>query len=211
MTKEHKKYLTPRDIASAKKKEHIFNISMELFQQYGYNNVTMKTISRESGISEGSIYNFFGEKAGILSMLTEQLQQRLYPLIEPNEENLKNPMETIYRYMMAQSDEYEKLGKDIGDVYLSNSGKHFMSRLHQCENFMATVKITAPDLVIYLETAIEENRMECTIDHVEFAYILASQGSGMLHTWISYGGEYSLHDTTSQVFRDVIRQFVKNK
>jgi len=211
MVNTNTKLLTPRDIASAQKKEHIFRVSMELFQKYGYSKVTMKMISRESGISEGSIYNFFGEKAGILSMLTEQLQQRLYPLIEPTEDNLKNPVETVYRYMMAQSDEYEKLGKDIGDVYLSNSGKHFSFQLTQCTDFISTVKIMSPDLVRFLQIAIEENRIECAIDYVEFAYILAGQGSGMLHSWIAFGGNHSLHDTTKRVFRDVIDHFIKNK
>lgn len=200
-----KKYLTPRDIASAQKKEHIFNVALDLFKEYGYQNVTMKTISRESGISEGSIYNFFGEKAGILSMITDQIQKQIYPLIEPTEENLKEPAVTIYKYMVGQCDAYEALGRDIAQIYLSSVGKFTVPTVYG-KNFIYSVSKIEPDLVEFLQIVIKEKRMTCSIELEEFAFLLINLGAGMLHSWCTHGEGYTLHDAAEIVFKDLIRK-----
>lgn len=203
------KQLSAREIASAQKKEHIFNVSLELFKKYGYHNVTIKTISKESGISEGSIYNFFKEKAGILSMLTEQILKKHYELIEPTEENLKDPAKTIHQYMMAQFDAYESCGKDLDDVYLSNIAKFTKKPYYVNSNFIDSVIFSEPDLINFIKIAIEKGKMTCSIDSVEFAFMITSLASGILHSWISYGENTSLHDTANQVMYNVIHAIIK--
>ena len=38
-------------------KEKIFDVSLELFSQKGFNNTSVREIAREVGIKESSIYN----------------------------------------------------------------------------------------------------------------------------------------------------------
>lgn len=202
------KKMTPRDIASMEKKHHIYDVAMRLFQEYGYKNVTMKMISAESGISEGSIYNFFGEKAGITSLMTEQLQEKIYPAIEPTEENLKHPKKAIFNYMMAQSDAYESYGRDVDEVYLSTNLKYAQNQHYRYTQFMDFVAVTEPDLLEYLKIATEKKKIKCLLELNEFVFILASLGGGMLHSWISYGDGYSLHDSSEKVFQHIIDQYI---
>ena len=82
---------TPREIASAKKKDLIFKTAISLFKKYGYDKVTIKDISKASGISEGSIYNFFGSKADILISLGDYTYKYSVVFLKPTQENLENP------------------------------------------------------------------------------------------------------------------------
>ncbi|MDO4312137.1 MAG: TetR/AcrR family transcriptional regulator [Eubacteriales bacterium] len=195
---------------SAIKKEHIYNVAMRLFTELGYDNVTTKMISRESGISEGSIYNFFGEKAGILSLLTEQLQKYIYPLIEPTEENLKNPVKALENYMYAQTETYVALKEDILKVYLYNIEKFIPSVPNHNPDFYSIVHTIEPDLINFINTATARQKMHCRIDPEEFAFILISLGSGILHTWIANGKGYSPMEASRQMFGHIIHQFAEN-
>lgn len=194
---------------SAIKKEHIYNIAMRLFAEYGYDNVTTKMISKECGISEGSIYNFFGEKAKILSLLTEQLQKDIYPLIEPTEEHLNHPVSAIESYMYAQTETYVSLGEDILKVYLYNIEKFIPAVPNHNPDFFSTVHTIEPDLIHFIDTAIAQNKMHCKIGSEEFVFILISLGSGILHTWIANGKGYEPTKAARQMFRHVIHQFAE--
>ena len=58
--------LTPQAQRSLEKKNHIFNISMEMFRDQGYNQTTIRDICAAAGVTTGTFYNFFGDKFGIL-------------------------------------------------------------------------------------------------------------------------------------------------
>lgn len=203
--------LTPRDISSAQKKEHIYNIAINLFKTYGYDNVTMKMICKEAEVAEGSIYHFFGEKAGILSIMSSQIQKSIYHFIEPTDLNLNDPAEAIYNYMVAQSDMYESFGKDINKVYLYNVEKFYKRQSNHVSDFTSTVHVSDPDLIKFIETAIKREKMECSIDATELAFSLDCLGSGMLHTWIVQGEGYGLHETATKIFRNTVDTFITVK
>lgn len=142
-------------------------------------------------------------------MLTEHILKKNYALIEPTEENLKHSAETIHRYMMAQTDAYEACGRDLDDVYLANIAKFIHPPIYQSSDFIDSVRSSEADLVAFMQKAIDEGYMTCSIDIVEFAFIITSLASGMLHSWITYGEGYSLHETADKVLYDLIQTFIK--
>ena len=46
-------------------KEHILNVSFDLFLQKSFNEVTLKNISENTGMSKGAIYYYFETKEQI--------------------------------------------------------------------------------------------------------------------------------------------------
>ena len=48
-------------------KEKIFDVSLELFSQKGFNNTSVREIAREVGIKESSIYNHYSSKQAIMN------------------------------------------------------------------------------------------------------------------------------------------------
>ena len=58
-------------MANVSNKEKIFNVSINLFSEYGYDGVSIRQIAREVGIRESSIYNHYKSKESILDEILE--------------------------------------------------------------------------------------------------------------------------------------------
>ena len=58
-------------------KEKIFDVSLELFSQKGFNNTSVRQIAREVGIKESSIYNHYPSKQAILDEILKTFQNQL--------------------------------------------------------------------------------------------------------------------------------------
>lgn len=52
-------------------RDRIFNVSIDLFSQFGYDNVSVRRIAGEVGIKESSIYNHFKSKESILDAILD--------------------------------------------------------------------------------------------------------------------------------------------
>ncbi len=50
-------------------KEKIFNVSLDLFSEKGYNEVSVREIAKKVGIKESSIYNHYSKKEDILNSI----------------------------------------------------------------------------------------------------------------------------------------------
>lgn len=56
-------------MAKKNTKEKIFDVSIDLFSQYGYDGVSIRQIAKEVGIKESSIYNHYQSKESILELI----------------------------------------------------------------------------------------------------------------------------------------------
>ncbi|MBR4447424.1 TetR/AcrR family transcriptional regulator [Methanobrevibacter sp.] len=52
-------------------KEKIFNVSIDLFSQYGFDGVSVRQIASEVGIKESSIYNHYSSKQAIMNSILD--------------------------------------------------------------------------------------------------------------------------------------------
>lgn len=199
---------TRRELESQKKKENIFLAAMELFKEYGYDNVTMKMIAKASGMSEGSIYHFFGEKAGILPMLTQVIQKNVHDLIEPTEERLQDPYTTILTYLTAQAREYEKLGRDLASVYLKTPYKLRNTRYENRSSLISTIGEIEPDLLHYIRAAMERGSITADRSAEELTFALVSIGAGLTSIWINYGEGYPLNDASQKIFSSALKAYL---
>ena len=68
-------------------KEKIFNVSIDLFSQRGYNGVSVREIAREVGIRESSIYNHYGSKDAIMDSIFQYFKEELTKMRPPEAEN----------------------------------------------------------------------------------------------------------------------------
>ena len=199
---------TKRELDSQRKKETIFRAAMQLFKEYGYDNVTMKMISKASGMSEGSIYHFFGEKAGILLMHTRISQQNIRYLIEPTEENLLDPAGTILRYLTAQAAEYEELGQDLASICCAVPAKFRDEHVVNTGNLNSVVRSIEPDLLEYVHAAVLSKRLLISIPEEEFCFILMTFGAGLTNVWVSYGDSYSLTEIANSTFATILKSCI---
>lgn len=194
------KKLTPRDIKSDEKKKRIYKAAMSLFAQYGYNQVSMKMIAAESGMSEGSIFHFFGEKAGILDYKIH-IQDELLPILAEARETDEEPKHAIYRYLCKELEVYEALGRDLTSVVLHRNGANRFSNSGELSEL---TKLIQPALTEYIRENMESGRLHscCTAD--EAAFIITAQGSGLTNIWCNFGENYSLYERGKKSFEILI-------
>lgn len=67
-------------------KERIFDVSLDLFSQKGYDGVSIREIAREVGIRESSIYNHYKNKEAILDAIIDYFKSELNQSGLPEEE-----------------------------------------------------------------------------------------------------------------------------
>jgi len=201
------KVKTPREIASAKKKAHVFSCALELFKEYGYDNITVKDIAAKSDINEGSIYNFFGSKAGILTGLENHLRNATYPLIEMTQENLSNPTDAIYRYLMAYGKCFSDIGPELTSRYYLN-GKNINIRTDSTPLYFLGCHME--DLFAFIQKAKDIGSLKTVIPVEEISTILLTTCNGLVTTWVLFNGSYSLLEVSSSILDRVIHTYLHN-
>lgn len=96
----------------ANNKDKIFNVSIDLFSEYGYDGVSIRQIASEVGIKESSIYNHYSNKQEILTTIlnyyVEEMVSDDIP-IEQASQNLDMGFEYFYQ---AGSDAFLSKLKD---------------------------------------------------------------------------------------------------
>jgi len=68
-------------------KERIFDVSLDLFSQKGFDAVSVREIAREVGIRESSIYNHYKSKEAILDAIIDYFKSELSQSGLPEEED----------------------------------------------------------------------------------------------------------------------------
>lgn len=58
-------------------KERIFDVSVDLFSEYGYDGVSVRQIAKEVGIRESSIYNHYSSKESIMDSILDYYISRM--------------------------------------------------------------------------------------------------------------------------------------
>lgn len=190
------KKLTPRDIKSEEKKKRIYKAAMGLFAKYGYAQVTMKMIAAESGMSEGSIFHFFGEKAGILDYVIHVQDELSYILNEARAAE-DSPKEVIRRYLYKELELYEALGRDLTSVVIHRSGKNRFPTSGQLPELVGLIQ---PELTEYICDNVANGKLLCRCSPHEAAYIITAQGAGLTGIWCQFGENYSLLENGKKAF-----------
>lgn len=94
-------------------KEEIFKKALELFNEKGFDNVTVEEITTSCGIAKGTFFNYFAKKEHILLHLGESqlelLEQSILnmnPLLD-----VKTRIEELFLQLLSRFEQQEKLMK----------------------------------------------------------------------------------------------------
>ena len=87
MKNKKNKTSNPKDEAKKPTKEKIFEASIDLFSQKGFNTVSVREIARQAGIREGSIYNHYKNKEAILDAIIDYFKSEISKGSLPDDES----------------------------------------------------------------------------------------------------------------------------
>lgn len=177
---------TKREIESENKKQEIVKVAIKLFMEYGYQKTTIADISEATGFSVGSIYNFFGNKAGILCDSSKSIYRKAAENMLLNPESLEQPKKVILRYYQEIAEEHESYGQEIAKVSMDACSEEYRSGGN-----LEYRNISLQAIISVLE-AIEKNGRWKSKETVEsVAEQIHMTFMGIILTWIYY----PIHDS----------------
>ncbi len=100
--------------------EKIFEASFRLFTMKGYQQVTMKMIAQEAGLSVGTLYNYFLNKQDLFLNVFRQSLEQTYAILD---KMLEQGKEDRYNFIATLYNEIVRL-KELGRVILREKLDH---------------------------------------------------------------------------------------
>ncbi|NTW73022.1 MAG: TetR/AcrR family transcriptional regulator [Eubacteriaceae bacterium] len=118
---------TNREIESQKKKKKIADEAIKLFVQNGYDRITVADISDATGFSVGSIYNFFGNKGGILSNSIKSIYRTAAEQMVLDSDRMEDPKNILLKYYRQIADELDRYGREIAKEAMEATSTEYRS------------------------------------------------------------------------------------
>ena len=209
MDTEWKKEKTPRELASEAKKEHIYKCAVELFKEYGYNQISVKDIAKKSGMSEGSIFNFFGSKAGILSSFADKLDEHTKPYIALTDENLNDPYTAILKNLLAHGELINDIGWELTSLFYNNVPERYEGILDIDEPSRAVAHLFEPSIT-FLEEAMRRGTLRSRYSAEDITTMLYTFCNGLVLTWTRCKGTFSLMKLSEPMIRKLMDSIFDN-
>jgi len=101
MKEADKKIRTPVQNRSKEKKDRIIRVAYDLFNEEGYNAVSIRMIAKEAGVSIGTIYSYFQDKRDIYIATAELYSHDMYDNFSSVIQNKKFSAENIEEMVYA--------------------------------------------------------------------------------------------------------------
>ncbi|MFC4323657.1 TetR/AcrR family transcriptional regulator [Litchfieldia salsa] len=132
-------------------KKQIFFKSIELFKEYGYDNVTVEKITSSCGIAKGTFFNYFPKKEHVLLYLGNSQNDYLQEIAQKHKDvKIKQQLLLIFKELLS--------------VYLENSD---LLKLTLSETIRSALNDESRNIYLFKETVttlIEEAKTNKTIN-----------------------------------------------
>lgn len=117
-----------KDMKNQKLKEHIFDVALSLMNQIGYDNITVRMICTEAGISTGMFYQHFDSKEDILAFYYDKAQEDFEVAINQQIEGMPLPQQLVEFYTWV-CQFTARLGVDFCRNFFSSKNKRMNTNL----------------------------------------------------------------------------------
>lgn len=115
MKESEKEVLSKQQLKSKETKTRIFRAAKTILQKYGYEQLSIKNICEEAGVSNGSFYHHFKTKDDLLSYYIEEQPSINPDLLDLPENAEETKIAIIHVYL-----NYAEYCRDLGVEFMSN-------------------------------------------------------------------------------------------
>ncbi|CAN7483495.1 TetR/AcrR family transcriptional regulator [Paenibacillus sp. LjRoot153] len=127
-----------REVRKQELKQQLFLKAIELFQEKGYDNVTVEEIASSCGIAKGTFFNYFPKKEHVLLHLGQSQVQFMSEIVQKHQvPNLRERLRLIFNDLLSTYAEHSDLLK----LTLSETMKSAL-----------LMKEESPNIVIFQQT-----------------------------------------------------------
>ena len=173
--------LSKQQQKSKETKERIFQAAKQILQKNGYENLSIKNICEEAGVSNGSFYHHFKTKDDLLSYYIEDQPSMDSDLLElpKNTEEAKQAIVEVYL-------NYAKYCRELGVEFIAG----YYTPHNQALN--PTIRTERPYPIVtvqhYLEKAVDANAIALNLSIPEIVTDIRMLVIGNVFEWAMTGG-----------------------
>ena len=187
-------------------RDRIINSAKRLFAEQGYQKTTIVDISRQAGLSEAALYDYFQGKEDLLLMIPDLWVSELLRDLEEQLFGIKGAVNKMRKYLWWYMRRVEQSPLDAKIVYLF---------LKTNANFLDTevysnVKKLYSNLVDIFEEGRKSGEMKPDLNPRVARDIFVGTMDHIISRWLLKDMSYSLFDNLENIFELMVDAFKAN-
>ena len=195
-----------RNIPKGHTRERIINSAKKLFAEQGYQKTTIVDISRQAGLSEAALYEYFQGKEALLLMIPDIWVSELVRDLDEQLFGVEGAINKLRKYLWWYMRRVEQSPLDAKIVYLY---------LKTNANFLNTeVYSNVKSFYAYLVDIFEEGRqtgeMKADLNPHAARDIFVGTMDHIISRWLLKDMSYSLFDNLESIFELMVGAFKAN-
>ncbi len=196
-----------RNASNEHTRERIINAAKRLFAEQGYQKTTVVDISRQAGLSEAAMYEYFQGKEALLLMIPNLWVSELVRDLEEQLFGVKGAVNKLRKYLWWYMRRVEQSPLDAKIVYLFlKTNANFMNT-----EVYSNVKNFYASLVDIFEEGSKSGEMKADLNPQAARDIFVGTMDHMINRWFLKDMSYSLFDNLEGVFELMVGAFTANQ
>ncbi len=188
-------------------RERIINAAKRLFAEQGYQKTTVVDISRQAGLSEAAMYEYFQGKEALLLMIPNLWVSELVRDLDEQLFGVKGAVNKLRKYLWWYMRRVEQSPLDAKIVYLFlKTNANFMNT-----EVYSNVKNFYAYLVDIFEEGSKSGEMKADLNPQAARDIFVGTMDHMINRWFLKDMSYSLFDNLEGVFELMVGAFIANQ
>jgi AcrR family transcriptional regulator len=182
---------TKRDLDAQKTKTKIFNTAIALFEEYGFETVTMDDIAQRAGVSKGNFYTHFTSKDSVLVEQFHRIDEHYAAAFIAADRNMSASAQL--RLLFETMSDYcaDVCGvKVMKIVYINQIGLGDRERILTGRKHRVIYSLMSQ----IVKQGLDTGEFKTTMPEDVLLEYLVSNARGLLYNWCLYDGEKDLKE-----------------
>jgi len=187
-------------------RDRIINSAKRLFAEQGYQKTTIVDISRQAGLSEAALYDYFQGKEDLLQMIPDLWVSELLRDLEEQLFGIKGAVNKMRKYLWWYMRRVEQSPLDAKIVYLFlKTNANFLNT-----EVYSNVKKLYSQLVDIFEEGRKSGEMKPDLNPRVARDIFVGTMDHIISRWLLKDMSYSLFDNLESIFELMVDAFKAN-
>jgi len=187
-------------------RDRIINSAKRLFAEQGYQKTTIVDISRQAGLSEAALYDYFQGKEDLLQMIPDLWVSELLRDLEEQLFGIKGAVNKMRKYLWWYMRRVEQSPLDAKIVYLFlKTNANFLNT-----EVYSNVKKLYSHLVDIFEEGRKSGEMKPDLNPLLARDIFVGTMDHIISRWLLKDMSYSLFDNLESIFELMVDAFKAN-
>lgn len=182
-----------RALQALESKNRIFNSAIDLFNEFGFENVTIEDICKKASVSVGLFYNYFDSKDQIIVEVFNTLDldyEEAYNELPENSDVLEKLL-LMVNYIATST-------QSLGESFLRIVYRRFLILERENVSLLNEDRPIYKYLNVFIEEGQQSGQITSKLDAKEIQFIILNVIRGVFFQWALYDGSFDLVPETEK-------------